>query len=99
MLDQIEGLLGPMWDAEMRAQTDRLITHKVGDLLWRERVGWAVCLVETRAKTGQPIKVRLRGIEKDIVNGYYVNVTELAARDAALSELINQLREAISVGT
>lgn len=99
LLNQIESLLGPIWEAEMHTQIDRRITHKVGDLLWREKVGWAVCLVEMRASSPQAFRVRLKGVEKDVVNGYYVNVTELAARDAALSELINQLREAISVGS
>lgn len=63
----------------MHAQADQAITHEVGDLLWRGKIGWAVCLVETRAKTGQPIKVRLREIEKEIACGYYVNVTSLLA--------------------
>lgn len=80
----------------MRTQTDRHITHKVGDLLWRENIGWAVCLVETRAMSGQPIKVRLRGVEKEVVVGYYVNVTEFATRNSDLSELLDQLRQVIS---
>lgn len=96
LLNQIESLLGPIWDAEMRTQTERHITHKVGDLLWRENIGWAVCLVETRAMSGQPIKVRLRGVEKEVVVGYYVNVTEFATRYSDLSELIEQLQQVIS---
>lgn len=96
LLHEIEGLLAPIWNAEMHDQTDRSITHKVGDLLWRENVGWAICLADTEARSGQAIKVRLRGLEKAVMVGYYVNVTELAGRRPDLARLLDQLREAAS---
>jgi len=96
LLHEIEGLLAPIWNAEMHDQTDRSITHRVGDLLWRENVGWAICLADTEARSGQAIKVRLRGLEKAVMVGYYVNVTELAGRRPDLARLLDQLREAAS---
>jgi hypothetical protein len=96
LLDDIEGLLAPIWNAEMQDQTDRSLTHKVGDLLWRENVGWAICLADTAARSGQAIKVRLRGLEKAVMVGYYVNVTELAGRRPDLARLLDQLRKAAS---
>lgn len=96
LLHEIEGLLAPIWNAEMHDQTDRSIIHKVGDLLWRENVGWAVCLADTEARSGQAIKVRLRGLEKAVMVGYYVNVTELAGRRPDLARPLDQLREAAS---
>jgi len=96
LLTDIESFLAPVWDAEMRVQVGRSISHKVGDLLWREKVGWAVCLIASDGKPGQPIKVRLRGAEKDVVGGYYVNVSELASRDHKLGDLIHQLRASVS---
>ena len=96
LLDDIESLLVPIWNTEMHDQTDRSITHKVGDLLWRENVGWAICLADTEAKSGQAIKVRLRGLEKVVMVGYYVNVTDLASRRPDLERLLDRLREAAS---
>lgn len=96
LLDDIEGLLAPIWNAEMHDQTDRSLTHKVGDLLWRENVGWAICLADTEARSGEAIKVRLRGLEKAVMVGYYVNVTELAGRHPDLARLLEQLRDAAS---
>ena len=96
LLNEIEDLLTPVWNAEMHDQTDRSITQKVGDLLWRENVGWAICLADTEARSGQAIKVRLRGLEKAVMVGYYVNVTELAGRRPDLARLLDQLREAAS---
>lgn len=80
----------------MRGQSERCIAHKAGDLLWREKVGWAVCLVDTQAKTGQSIRVRLRGVEKNVLSGYYVNVSDLASRDAGIGNLIGHVRLAMS---
>ena len=88
--------LRPIWEQEMRAQMNRLIKHKAGDLLWRENIGWAVCLAEARASSEQHIKVRLRGTEKQIVGGFYVNVTDLADRNPVLAKLINDVRTRIS---
>jgi hypothetical protein len=96
LLQEIEDLLAPIWNAEMHDQTDRSITHKVGDLLWRENVGWAICLADTEARSGQAINVRLRGLEKAVMVGYYVNVTELASRRPGLAHPLDQLREAAS---
>lgn len=96
LLSEIEALLAPSWNAEMHDQTDRSITHKVGDLFWRENVGWAICLADTEAKSGQAIKVRLRGLEKAVMVGYYVNVTELAGRRPDLARLLDQFREAVT---
>lgn len=95
LLGQIEDALRPVWKGEASSQVSRRVPHKVGDLLWREAVGWAVCLVEFRGDGGQGISVRLRGLEKSISPGFYVNVTDLAARDPHLASLIRELRNAI----
>lgn len=95
LLNEIEKTLHDLWESELRTQSERVFSHKVGDLLWREKAGWAICLVETTAKQGQPVRVRLRGVEKDVMNGYYVNVSELASRDSNLGVLIAQLRSAV----
>lgn len=96
LLGKIDDLLRPIWEQDMRAQMNRLITHKAGDLLWRENIGWAVCLAEARTKRDQHIKVRLRGTEKQVVGGFYVNVTDLADRNPVLANLINDVRTRIS---
>lgn len=96
LLNEIEEHLSPVWNAEMCEQIDQCITHKVGDLLWREKVGWAVSLAEAVAKTDHLIKVRLRGVEKVVKGGFYVNVSELASRNAKLAGLIDRLRTAVS---
>ena len=95
LFKEIEGELGQVWERELRQQGERGITHKVGDLLWREKSGWAICLMNAPAQTGQPIKVRLRGLEKNVMNGYYVNVSDLANRDSHLGSLIERLRLAV----
>jgi len=77
-------------------QGERGITHKLGDLLWREKVGWAVCLAETQARAGQSIKVRLRGVEKDVMAGYYVNVSEVCFRDPSLAHLLEELQRTVT---
>jgi hypothetical protein len=96
LLWEIEGTLLPVWESEMRGQSERGITHELGDLLWREKVGWAVCLAETQAHPGQSIKVRLRGVEKDVMTGYYVNVSEACRRHPDLAHLIEELRQAVA---
>ncbi len=83
----------------MRQQGERDITHKVVDLLWRDKIGWAICFEEAPSKAGQSVKVRLRGKEKTVMNGFYVNVSDLASRDAHLGSLIENLRRAVSVTT
>lgn len=96
LLCEIERTLLPVWESEMRGQGERGITHRLGDLLWREKVGWAICLAETQALAGQSIKVRLRGVEKDVMTGYYVNVSEACGRYPDLTHLIEQLRQAVA---
>ncbi|RTZ47703.1 hypothetical protein EKL30_01540 [Candidimonas sp. SYP-B2681] len=95
LLNDIEHTLSQTWKDELRLQGEHGITHKVGDLLWREKVGWAICLLECTTKTGQSLKVRLRGVEKVVMSGYYVSVSELASRDAKLARLIGQLRSTV----
>ncbi len=92
LLGQIEEVLRPLWEQEARAQTARKITHEIGDLLWRDKVGWAICLNKVRTDDGQNLRARLRGREKSIKASYYVNVTELASRTLHLSNLIAELR-------
>jgi len=96
ILNDLEEDLRPIWKEEVRRQNDNAITHRVGDLLWRDSVGWAVCLRETQNVANQPIPVRLRGVEKKIMPGFYVNATELALRDQHLLEAIGQLSKSVS---
>lgn len=98
LLEEIDSELRQIWEIELRQQGERGITHKVGDLLWREKVGWAICLEEVSSKAGQPVKVRLRGKEKNLMNGYYVNVSDLICRNALLGDKLLQLRQAVSTG-
>jgi hypothetical protein len=95
LLNQIEDVLRPSWEAEIRAQTGRSMAHRTGDLLWREGVGWAICLADASAGSDLPIWVRLRGVEKNIARGYYVNVTELAARGPDLKAMVRDLRACV----
>lgn len=94
LLGEIEIALRPAWESEMRDQGARAITHKRGDLLWRDKVGWAVCLEEARA--GQSIKVRLKGVEKSVTAGFYVNVSEFSSHNPELHRLIEQLRRTVA---
>ena len=96
LLCEIERTLLPVWESEMRGQGERGITHRLGDLLWREKVGWAVCLAETQARAGQSIKVRLRGVEKNVMPGYYVNVSEVSLRHRSLAHLLEELRRTVT---
>lgn len=99
LLCEVEGALKPVWESEMRDQGERGIIHKRGDLLWRENVGWAVCLAEARARAGHSVKVRLRGVEKDVMAGYYVNVSEVCLQNPALDHQIEELRQAVTAKT
>jgi hypothetical protein len=92
LLGEIEEFLRPLWEQEARDQATRKITREIGDLLWRDNVGWAICLNKVRSDDGQNIRARLRGRETNIRAGYYVNVTELASRTSHLSNLIAELR-------
>ena len=96
LLGQIESLLRPMWETEMKEQVSRHLNHRAGDLLWREKAGWAICLEYADARYAQQIKVRLRGVERNIASGFYVNVSELLSRKHELSSLVSQLRGAVS---
>lgn len=97
LLGEIECALKPTWEAEMRGQGQRAITHKPGDLLWRDstKAGWAVCLEEVQDRTGQSIKVRLKGLETAVQAGYYVNVSEVCGRNSELSRLVEELRHTV----
>lgn len=92
VLGQLEDNLQSLWAEAAKAQTDRQITHKVGDLLWRENVGWAVCLEDNALENNLPTRVRLKGQEVKVGGGYYVNVTDLALRHAELQQCLNELR-------
>ena len=95
LLGEIEQILYPIWESEMLDQVKRSITHKQGDLMWRNNIGWAVCLEETPNRAGQAIKVRLQGIEKPVMPGFYVNVTEVCSRNALLNQLVEELRSTV----
>jgi hypothetical protein len=97
LLGEIERALRQVWDSEMREQGARSITHKHGDLLWRDKVGWAVCLEETQNRAGQAIKVRLKGFEKVVMAGYYVNVSDVCSRAPILDRLIGDLRRSVPI--
>jgi len=98
LLEEIDSVLRQVWEVELRQQGECGITHKVGDLLWRDKVGWAVCLCETKDCIGQPIKVRLRGVEKKVMAGYYVNVSEVCSRNPTIGSLIEDLRRTVRPG-
>lgn len=98
LLEEIDSELRQVWEVELREQGERGITHKVGDLLWREKVGWAICLEDVSSKAGQSVKVRLRGKEKNVMNGFYVNVSDLVGRNTLLGGNILQLRRAVANG-
>lgn len=97
LLGELEHALRQVWEAEKRDQCARAITHKQGDLLWRDKVGWAVCLEQTQNRTGQSIKVRLKGVEKAVMAGYYVNVSDACYRDPALGRLVGDLRRSVAM--
>jgi hypothetical protein len=98
LLDQLDSELRQVWTLELQRQGERSITHKPGDLLWRDKVGWAICLCETKDRSGQPVKVRLRGVEKEVMAGYYVNVTDLCSRNPTLGSMVEDLRRAVRQG-
>lgn len=94
LLREIESALKPLWEVEMRGQGERAVIHRPGDLLWRDsaKAGWAVCLDEVQDRTGQSIKVRLKGAETAVQSGYYVNVSDVCSRNSDLSRLVQELR-------
>lgn len=97
LLGEIESALRPVWESEIRGQGLRLLTHKRGDLLWRDNVGWAVCLQGVQDRPGQPIAVRLNGVDRTVMAGYYVNVSDVCSRDPELNRLIGVLRRSIAI--
>lgn len=97
LLGEIEHALRPVWESEMRDQGARAIIHKQGDLLWRDKVGWAICLKKVPNRTEQSINVRLKGAEKTVMYGYYVNVSDICSRNSALSSIVANLRRCVSI--
>lgn len=63
----------------MRDQRQRVITHKPGDLFWRDGVGWAVCLAQTPERANQQLMARLKGVEMVVMASLYVNCQRSAA--------------------
>jgi len=61
LFDQIEALLRPIWEEELHDQVARQIKHKVGDLMWRDNSGWAICLEDSDTRYTEQINMRLRG--------------------------------------
>ncbi len=96
LFNQIETMLHPLWNQELQDQLSRKVKHKTGDLMWRENSGWAICLEDSDTRYAEKIKVRLRGYERQVAQGYYVNVTELLAKFKDLNTLIMQLRSEVS---
>ncbi len=92
ILGDLEDHLQSLWAEAAKAQIERQITHKIGDLLWRENVGWAVCLEDNALENNLPTRVRLKGQEAKVRGGYYVNVTDLAGRHGELQQCLNELR-------
>jgi len=97
LLAEIETWLRPVWMHEVRAQAERRITHRIGDLLWRDNAGWATCLEDNVAEQNLPICVRLEGRETRVKQGFYVNVSELSARDGNLDRAIGELRSCVEL--
>lgn len=97
LLDSLETHLRLHGADEARSQTERRIIHKTGDVLWRDNVGWALCLEDNALANNLPTRLRLRGHEKKVIAGYYVNVCEFSTRDATVGRLLEQLRSLIEV--
>lgn len=94
-LDRIEKELEPIWRREAARQVEQQIEHQIGDVLWRANVGWAVCLAE--ASGSSSISVQRGSEQVRIGAGFFVNVTELAARNGRLSELLAILQNATRI--
>lgn len=92
LLHEVETRLRPIWSDEARAQTLQPITHRTGDLLWRDNVGWAVCLEENALENRVATRVRLAGHEAKVQAGFYVNVSQLAVGDGDLRQQLDQIR-------
>ncbi|AXW32867.1 hypothetical protein CJO88_05675 [Ralstonia solanacearum] len=95
LLGELESTLRPFWEAEKNEQGTRGIAHRPGNLLWRDRVGWAVCLSEARPREGSTVSVRLWGVEKVVMADFYVNVSEVCDRQPRLGQLLDALRATV----
>lgn len=94
LLDHIEDDLKPVWQCEANLQVERRIAHRIGDMLWRANVGWAVCLAESTAPYN--ILVRRGSEQIQIIAGSSVNVTELVTRHPRLSDLFAALQRRLA---
>lgn len=90
-LAELEAALVPIWNNEVNEQRERRITNREGDVLWRERVGWAICLEESVLQNEVPTRVRLRGHEMQVKAGFYVNVSEAALRYPEIGQKLDEL--------
>jgi hypothetical protein len=95
LLDEIEERLQPIWIEVSKTQEEQRTTRQVGDLFWRNGVGWAVCLEEDPRESSLPIRVRLKGQEKRVMPGFYVNVTALACENPELQHCLVDLQARI----
>lgn len=93
-LSELESSLAPIWQNEATTQKDRRIQNGVGDVLWRDKAGWAVCLEES-VVGDVPTRVRLHGQEKPIVAGFFVNVSEASLRHVELAVRLKELRSLV----
>jgi hypothetical protein len=98
LLRRIETALRPIWEEVVRGQVARHITHRVGDLLWRDGSGWATSLSEITVDVGhQRLSVRLRGFEMVVGATFYVNVDDSASRSLQLRVLMADLQRLMAV--
>lgn len=95
LLGELESTLKLFWETERKEQGARGIAHKPGDLLWRDGAGWAVCLCEARSREVGTISVRLRGVEKTVMADFYVNVSDVCARQPLFGQSVEALRAAM----
>jgi hypothetical protein len=56
--------LPEVWESEMRDQGARAITHKQGDLLWRDKVGWRFASKKSRIAQGRRSRSDSRVLKK-----------------------------------
>lgn len=67
---------------------------KAGDLLWRPNVGWAFGIGS--GSHPDSVSVRLRGNDTEVMQGFYLNVSQMAARNPQIDDLIYQVYAATS---
>lgn len=97
LLIEIETILMPIWKACLQDQEARSINHRIGEFLWRENVGWAICVLASEGRSGQSIRVRLRGVETNVNVGFYINVSELCQQNSVLRKLIEELLKTVMI--